>query len=110
VAVPLGLIINEAVTNSLKYAFPGGRPGLIAVTLAEADEQHFLLTVADNGIGLGEDFDFSGCRTLGMILMKGLSRQLRGTFKLESADGLTIRVLFSNSTPTNSYATQAQFS
>jgi two-component sensor histidine kinase len=110
VAVPLGLIINEAVTNSLKHAFPGGRPGLIAVTLAEADEQNFLLTVTDNGIGLGEDFDFSSCRTLGMILMKGLSKQLRGTFKLESADGLTIRVLFANSTPTQSYATQAQFS
>ena len=110
VAVPLGLIISEAVTNSLKYAFPGGRPGLIAVTLAEADEQHFLLTVTDNGVGLGEDFDVSGCRTLGMILMEGLSKQLKGTFKLESADGLTIRVLFDNSTPTHSYATQAQFS
>ncbi|MBD0259008.1 MAG: histidine kinase [Cytophagales bacterium] len=110
VAVPLGLIINEAVTNALKHAFPGGRPGLIAVTLAEAGEQHFLLTVTDNGVGLGQDFDFAGCRTLGMILMKGLSKQLRGTFKLESADGLTIRVLFANSTPTQAYATQAQFS
>jgi two-component sensor histidine kinase len=110
VAVPLGLIINEAVTNALKHAFPGGRPGLIAVTLAEADEQNFLLTITDNGIGLGEDFNFSSCRTMGMILMKGLSKQLRGTFKLESADGLTIRVLFANSTPTQSYATQAQFS
>jgi len=110
VAVPLGLIINEAVTNALKHAFPGGRPGLIAVTLAEAGQQHFLLTVTDNGVGLGQDVDFAGCRTLGMILMKGLSKQLKGTFKAESADGLTIRVLFANSTPTQSYATQAQFS
>jgi two-component sensor histidine kinase len=110
VAVPLGLIINEAVTNALKYAFPGGRPGLIAVTLAEAGEGNFLLTVTDNGPGLGPDFDVSGCRTLGMNLMKGLSKQLKGTFKLESAGGLTIRVRFGNVTPTYSYATQAQFS
>ena len=110
VAVPLGLIINEAVTNSLKYAFPGGRPGLIAVTLAAADDEHFLLTVTDNGVGVAQDFDFSGCRTLGMILMKGLSRQLKGTFEVERTNGLTIRVLFANSTSTHSYATQAQFS
>jgi two-component sensor histidine kinase len=51
--VPLGLIINEAVTNSIKYAFPGGRAGTVAVTLVAVDGENHLLTITDNGIGVG---------------------------------------------------------
>ncbi len=94
-AVPLGLIVNEAVTNAIKYAFPGGRTGTVAVSLVAVDGENHLLTVTDNGIGVGSDFDAGRSRTMGMSLMKGLSKQIKGTFKLESIGGLTITVLFS---------------
>jgi two-component sensor histidine kinase len=94
-AVPLGLIINEAVTNAMKYAFPGGRAGTVAVTLVALNGENHLLTVADDGIGVGRDFDPDRSRTMGMSLMKGLSKQIKGTFRLESIDGFTITVLFS---------------
>ncbi len=93
-AVPLGLIINEAVTNAIKYAFPGGRTGTVAVTLVAVDGENHLLTVADNGIGVGGGFDPDRSRTMGMSLMKGLSKQIKGTFRLESVGGLTLSVVF----------------
>jgi two-component sensor histidine kinase len=95
-AVPLGLIINEAVTNSIKYAFPGGRAGTVAVTWVAVDGENNLLTITDNGIGVGSDFDPGRSQTMGMSLMKGLSKQIKGTFRLESIGGLTITVLFSS--------------
>jgi len=95
-AVPLGLIINEAVTNSIKYAFPGGRAGKVAVSLVAVDGENHLLTITDNGIGVGGDLDPGRSRTMGMSLMKGLSKQIKGTFRLESTGGLTITVLFSS--------------
>jgi two-component sensor histidine kinase len=95
-AVPLGLIINEAVTNSMKYAFPGGRAGTVAVTLEAVDAENNLLTITDNGIGVARDFNPGRSRSMGMSLMMGLSKQIKGTFQLESADGLTITVLFSS--------------
>jgi two-component sensor histidine kinase len=93
-AVPLGLIINEAVTNSLKYAFPAGRQGQVSVDLRHSDPLSCLLTIADDGIGLPPDFDLSRSRSLGMNLMKGLSKQLDGSLKIESTHGLTIQVRF----------------
>jgi two-component sensor histidine kinase len=102
VAVPLGLIINEAVTNALKYAFPDGRKGQVSISLRQSDQPEtnaYLLTVADDGIGLCPDFDLSRSRSLGMNLMKGLSKQLDGSLKIESADGLTIQVRFRNALP-----------
>ncbi len=101
-AVPLGLIINEAVTNSLKYAFPGGRQGQVSIELRQADPSGCLLTIADDGIGLDPDFDLSRTRSLGMNLMKGLSKQLDGSLKIESANGLTIQVCFKSTLPDKS--------
>jgi two-component sensor histidine kinase len=107
-AVPLGLIINEAVTNSLKYAFPGGREGQISIALRQSDPSGCLLTIADDGIGLGADFDLSRSRSLGMTLMKGLSKQLNGSLKIESANGLTIQVRFKHALADNSSAGRKQ--
>ena len=104
VAVPLGLIINEAVTNSFKYAFPGGRKGQVSISLRQSDPPGYLLTVADDGIGLRPDFDLSRSRSLGMTLMRGLSKQLDGSLEIESADGLTIQVRFSSALPDKSPA------
>ena len=94
IAVSLGLIINEAVTNSLKYAFPDDRKGSVHVSLQPVDNRSYLLKVADDGIGLGSDFDLKRTRSLGMNLMKGLTKQLDGSMKIETTNGLTVSVLF----------------
>jgi hypothetical protein len=67
-----------------------------------------LLTVADDGIGLGPDFDLGRSRSLGMNLMKGLSKQLDGSLEIDSADGLTIQVRFRHALPDKSPAGRKQ--
>lgn len=80
-AVGVGLIINELVTNSAKYAFPGEREGWITVTLTvHGDECQ--VCVADNGVGKGTKAKGSG---RGLGLAEGLAQQLGGSFSLESS-------------------------
>jgi two-component sensor histidine kinase len=93
-SIPLGLILNEAIINSLKYAFPNGRPGKINVIFKQTRPQHFVLTVSDNGIGLDPDFDIQKIDSFGLTLMKGLSEDLGGEFKINHEGGTTIQVSF----------------
>jgi len=93
-AVPVGLIINEAITNSVKYAFPNGRKGQIHICMRKIPACGIELTVSDNGIGLPPDFDWQHTRSLGMSLMRGLSKQLDGTLELASVNGLAIKLHF----------------
>lgn len=93
-AVPLGLILNEAITNAIKYAFPGNRKGTISITLLPAGDHHFVLTIADNGIGLPPGFDAGKSNSLGMSLMQGLSKQLGCNFTITSNNGTTITINF----------------
>ena len=88
-AVPLGLIINEAISNAIKYAFPAGRNGVIKISL----EQN-RLTIADNGIGLPPGFNIEKIHSLGMNMMKGLSKQLGCNFTMQNNNGVTITVEF----------------
>ncbi|MGG5812515.1 sensor histidine kinase [Falsiroseomonas sp. CW058] len=86
-AVPLGLVLNETVTNAMKYAFPEDRPGRLRVRFAR-DGADFVLTVVDDGIGLPEEGVMQGPPSaprapgsgLGSRLLAGLAAQLRGTF------------------------------
>ena len=94
-AVPLGLIINEAVTNAIKYAFPNGNKGHIMVSMETAADGRMLVTIQDNGIGLPEGYDGLHSPSLGMSLMKGLSKQLDGEFSLVNHVGLSVEVRFS---------------
>jgi len=93
-ATPLGLLINEAVTNSLKYAFPNNRCGTITVGLAKLESQGFLLTIADDGVGLPSDFDPAKSRSLGLTIIQGMSRQIHGTLSFVEASGVTLRLQF----------------
>jgi len=95
-AIPLGLILNEAITNSIKYAFPD-REGLIHISIIEEDD-YLLLTIADNGIGLPNDFDKVKTNSLGMKLMKGLSKEIDARFMIESKDGTSITIAFNGDT------------
>lgn len=86
-AVPLGLILNEAISNSIKYAFPGERKGTISISLSKT-----LLTIKDSGIGLPAGFDIENNNSLGMSLMKGLSKQLGCHFTINGINGVTVTI------------------
>jgi two-component system, sensor histidine kinase PdtaS len=92
-AIPLALIINEAVTNSIKYAFPEGRKGEIYISL-EVLAGEVRLEVADNGIGLSPKTDASGSDSLGIDLMKGLSTDIGGKISFANKSGTNIVVTF----------------
>lgn len=93
-AVPIGLILNEAITNSLKYAFPGGREGQVKVSFTKAVEDDLLLSIADDGIGLPAEFDVDTVETFGFRLMKGLTEDLDGSFMVYRECGTSLQVLF----------------
>jgi two-component sensor histidine kinase len=93
-AVPLGLIINEALINAFKYAFPGGRSGRVTLSLHRLAEATYELTIADDGVGLPAGYDPSRSRSLGMTLLHGFSRQLGGELTITSEQGLRISLVF----------------
>jgi two-component sensor histidine kinase len=93
-AVPLGLIINEVITNAFKYAFPDGRPGTVTLRLLRLAETSYQLTIADDGVGLPKNYDPSQSRSLGMTLLHGFSGQLGGELTITSQAGLTINLVF----------------
>jgi two-component system, sensor histidine kinase PdtaS len=93
-AVPLGLILNEAITNSIKYAFPNDRNGVISISLLSTIPHHYLLSVSDDGIGMPLHINNKKVGSLGMSLMEGLGEDLNGKFSIESDNGTTINLLF----------------
>jgi two-component sensor histidine kinase len=102
-AVPLGLILNEAITNAFKYAFPGDRAGTVSVSLLrlpDAGPAACRLLIHDDGVGLPEGFDPARSRSLGMTLLHGFCRQLGGQLVIESPPGLTISLTFAEQKPT----------
>ena len=99
-AVPCGLLMTELVTNAFKYAFPEGRPRPgadiceIAVS-AEWDGAAYTLTVADNGVGLPVDLDWTNTDTMGLLLVKMLGQhQLQGRIELDRSCGTSFRLRF----------------
>lgn len=94
-AIPCGLIINELVSNSLKYAFPKDRRGEISVSLDRINEDELELTVSDNGIGLPENIDFRNTESLGLRLVTILAEnQLRGKIESKRLEGTEFRIRF----------------
>lgn len=93
-AVPLGLILNEAISNSIKYAFTENNKGQIDVVLEQTQDDTYQMCISDNGTGLADDFDIYNTSSLGMSLMLGLTQQLDGEFFLESKNGLKVCITF----------------
>jgi len=94
-ATPLGLIINEALTNALKYAFPQRRPGTITVTLAALDPAYYQLTIADDGVGFPPGFDLAASSSMGLTIMRGLSGQIDGRLHIApQTPGVVIQLDF----------------
>jgi PAS domain S-box-containing protein len=92
-AIPCGLILNELVTNALKYAYPNGE-GEIAVEVGESAGGRVSLTVADRGVGLPPGFNPKRSKTLGLSIVEILARQLGGKLRVESAGGAQFTIEF----------------
>ncbi len=93
IAVPCGLIINELVTNSLKYAF-GEIQGKIKIDFSLDNNRVCVLTVSDSGIGFPQDLDYRNARTLGLRLVGSLVKQIRGKIELLETIGTTFQIKF----------------
>jgi PAS domain S-box-containing protein len=95
-AIPCGLIINELITNSLKYAFPqseSNTKGIIKIELNQI-EDHFKLVVSDNGVGLPPHIQPEQTETLGLQLVNNLVNQLEGTLKIDRTNGTKFTIIF----------------
>lgn len=97
-AIPCGLIINELITNSLKYAFPDNRKGQISVSLQPTMKGEYTLIVKDNGIGFPENIDWQNTDSLGMQVVTSLTDQLEGEIELSRTDGTEFKLKFTEST------------
>jgi two-component sensor histidine kinase len=87
--IPIGLIVNELVSNSLKYAFPGGQKGKISVTLQEQNNQ-LVLKVSDDGVGMSTDDSGKLGTSFGYRLIEVLCEQMKGILKIDGAAGTTV--------------------
>lgn len=92
-AIPLGLILNELITNSFKYAFTDAS-GQIEIQLQEEQEGNYTLKCSDNGVGLPQDFDLSKTTSLGLRLVRRLCKQLYGSVIYENKNGASFTVRF----------------
>ncbi|MGB9980065.1 sensor histidine kinase [Methanobacterium sp.] len=92
-AIPLGLIVNELISNSLKYAFPEGKNGVITVDFHYKDN-YYEFSVKDNGIGLPKDFDYQNTDTLGLQLVTNLTEQIGGELELNRFEGTSFKIIF----------------
>ncbi len=93
-AMPCGLLINEIVSNSLKYAFPDERNGEIKIELRKLPDQMVMMSISDDGIGLAEDFTIEKSETLGHQLIIALANQLDGELNVSHENGTSFSVTF----------------
>jgi len=93
-AIPCGLIINELISNSLKYAFPDGANGMVFIEVRLTPEQEYEVIVGDTGVGFPAGLDFRSADTMGMTLVTTLVRQLRGTIELDANNGTKFIIRF----------------
>jgi PAS domain S-box-containing protein len=96
-AIPCGLIINELVSNSLKYAFPGNSSGVINIEINNPEDEEICeIVVSDNGIGFPKGINFRETLTLGLQLVNTLVGQIDGEIEMENKNGTAFRIKFKN--------------
>jgi len=95
IATPCGMILNELISNSLKYAFPDDAKGEIRITLRRDEDGSIELDYRDNGVGVPAGFDFSRDGKMGMQTVMAIAQhQLQGTVDFESLNGIGCRIRF----------------
>jgi two-component sensor histidine kinase len=93
-AVPLGLIVNELVSNSYKHAFLGKSSGRINVEIGESSSKNYYLSIKDDGNGIQGEFDIKKSKSLGLKLVTILSRQLKGKVEVLQDNGTLFLIHF----------------
>ncbi len=93
-AIPLGLIINEIITNSYKYAFNLNKENRLLISIDKQDNENFKLVIEDNGPGLSSDFEVKKAKSLGLRLVNRLVKQLHGNLSLSNENGARFEVIF----------------
>lgn len=94
-AIPAGLVINELLTNSLKYAFPGDKKGAIKITASLSDQNEIQILISDNGIGIPDDLDYRNTESLGLKLVTSIAeKQLGGVIELDRTGGTSFNLKF----------------
>lgn len=92
-AIPCGLIINELVSNALRHAYPDKQEGTLNISMNKINDR-ICLQVSDNGIGMPEEFIIGSTKTLGLILVDTLARQLNGSVEVHTDHGTTVQITF----------------
>jgi two-component sensor histidine kinase len=95
-AVPLGLLINELISNALKHAFRGRAKGQLQVTLREVSRQAYQLIVEDDGVGVPGGLDLAHATSLGLQIVGALSQQLHGEGVYTTQRGTRFELVFSS--------------
>jgi len=103
-AVPLGLILNELLTNSFKYAFTSQQEGTIRIGLSSPEPGNYLLTYSDNGPGMPDGFDLKKSQSLGLRLIYRLSNQVGGSATYLPNEGCKFIITFKNAFTRNNEA------
>jgi two-component sensor histidine kinase len=94
-ATPIGLLVNELISNSIKHGFPNGRPGEICIELQPEDgSSQWRLQVSDTGVGLPKDFDASRLHSMGLRLVSDLTMQIGGVHEIGLGPGAVFIVVF----------------
>ncbi|HBH61381.1 MAG TPA: hypothetical protein DDX85_06530 [Nitrospiraceae bacterium] len=97
ISIPCGLIVNELLSNALKYAFPNGNIGEILVSLRK-NNGNIELTLSDDGVGLPVDLDFRNTGSLGLNIVNALVRQIKGDIELHREQGTEFLITFRGDT------------
>ncbi len=92
-SIPMGLIINELVTNTIRYAFPNNEKGNLFIEFKK-EKNHYILIVKDDGIGLPEEFDLENLNSLGLIVVTNLTLQIGGIISVINCEGTGFKIEF----------------
>ncbi|MEO5360152.1 MAG: PAS domain-containing protein [Nitrospirota bacterium] len=93
-SIPCGLIVNELVSNAVKYAFPGSAEGVVRISLNETASGALCLTIDDTGVGIPQDIDIFNTDSLGLKLVNNLVKQIKGTLELTTNGGTEFKITF----------------
>ena len=93
-SIPCGLIINEVVSNSLKYAFKDRERGIVNIAFSKTKDDKLKLIIADDGIGLPDKFDIENAETLGLQLVTTLITQIGGVLEIDTSSGTKFSIVF----------------
>jgi two-component sensor histidine kinase len=93
-AIPLALILNELITNALKYGFCKQRKNLLIISLTKISKDNYKLNFKDNGLGLKDNFTISELKSSGLKLVERLVKQLQGSLEITNQPGVKFEILF----------------